>query len=90
VVAWELIFMLVILKIPLAYLCGVVWYAVRAEPDVDEPPAEPVGVREPLAPAPRWSPRGRRRETPRRLPLRPVRRPVSSRPGLARAETAAR
>ena len=28
VVAWELIFMLVILKIPLVYLCWVVWWAI--------------------------------------------------------------
>jgi hypothetical protein len=31
---WELIFMLLILKIPVAYLAWVVWWAVKAEPDV--------------------------------------------------------
>ena len=31
VVIWELIFMLVILKIPVVYLCAVVWWAIRAE-----------------------------------------------------------
>jgi hypothetical protein len=31
-VIWELVFMLVILKIPVVYLCWVVWWAVRAEP----------------------------------------------------------
>jgi hypothetical protein len=31
-VLWELIFMLVILKIPVVYLCAVVWWAIRAEP----------------------------------------------------------
>jgi hypothetical protein len=31
--AWELVFMLVILKIPIAYLAFVVWYAIRAEPE---------------------------------------------------------
>ena len=27
--------MLVILKIPVVYLCAVVWYAIRAEPDLE-------------------------------------------------------
>jgi hypothetical protein len=31
--AWELVFMMVILKIPIAYLALVVWYAIRAEPE---------------------------------------------------------
>jgi hypothetical protein len=31
---WELIFMLLILKIPIVYLGWVVWWAVKAEPDV--------------------------------------------------------
>jgi hypothetical protein len=30
--AWEAIFMLLVLKIPLIYLAGVVWWAIRAEP----------------------------------------------------------
>jgi hypothetical protein len=30
--AWEGIFLLLILKIPLIYLCAVVWWAIRAEP----------------------------------------------------------
>lgn len=29
---WELFFMLVILKIPVVYLCAVVWWAIKAEP----------------------------------------------------------
>jgi hypothetical protein len=32
-VLWELVFMLVILKIPVVYLCAVVWYAIKAEPE---------------------------------------------------------
>jgi hypothetical protein len=32
-VLWEVLFMLVILKIPVVYLCAVVWYAIKAEPD---------------------------------------------------------
>jgi hypothetical protein len=31
--AWELVFMMLILKIPLVYLGLVVWYAIRAEPE---------------------------------------------------------
>ena len=31
--AWELVFMMVILKIPIVYLALVVWYAIRAEPE---------------------------------------------------------
>jgi hypothetical protein len=36
--AWELLWMMVILKIPIVYLAYVVWYAIRAEP---EPGADP-------------------------------------------------
>jgi hypothetical protein len=32
-VFWELVFMLVILKIPVVYLCVVVWWAIKAEPE---------------------------------------------------------
>ena len=31
--AWELLFMMLILKIPIVYLCVVVWYAIKAEPE---------------------------------------------------------
>jgi hypothetical protein len=46
---WEIVFLMVILKIPIVYLCGVVWYAIKAKPhpelgdapgargDVDDP-----------------------------------------------------
>lgn len=37
--AWELIFMMLVLKIPIIYLIGVVVWAVRAEPDPFEPAA---------------------------------------------------
>jgi hypothetical protein len=66
---WELIFMMLILKIPIAYLCCVVYWAVKAEP---KPPAEPVraGIDadgpEPRAP---WS-RDARNPRPRRGPER--------------------
>jgi hypothetical protein len=31
--AWELLFMMLVLKIPIAYLAFVVWYAIKAEPE---------------------------------------------------------
>ena len=39
---WELIWMLVILKIPVVYLCVVVWWAIRAKPLPLEPALKPV------------------------------------------------
>jgi hypothetical protein len=38
--AWELIFMMLILKIPMIYLGLVVWYAIRAEPEPGVDPHE--------------------------------------------------
>jgi hypothetical protein len=29
---WELIFLMVVMKIPILYLCWVVWWAIKAEP----------------------------------------------------------
>ena len=54
--ALELIFMLVVLKIPMVYLGIVVWYAIRAEP---EPGVDPQDFsvwrpwRKPAGPRPR-------------------------------------
>jgi hypothetical protein len=31
--AWALVFMLLVLKIPVVYVCSVVWYAIKAEPE---------------------------------------------------------
>ena len=33
---WIVIFLLVILKIPIAYLCAVIYYAIKAEPRPEE------------------------------------------------------
>jgi hypothetical protein len=33
---WELVFLMVILKIPIVYLCSVIWYAVKAEPKPED------------------------------------------------------
>jgi hypothetical protein len=38
--AWELLFMMLILKIPIAYLAFVVWYAIKAEPEPGVDPNE--------------------------------------------------
>ena len=81
---WEAVFMLVLLKIPIVYLCMVVWWAIRAEPR-DEQPA----VRAPVSDTPQ-SPSGWTR-TPRpgrRMgPDRTARDRPSSRPASARGET---
>jgi hypothetical protein len=70
-VIWELVFMLVVLKIPVVYLCAVVWWAIRAEPR----PLD--GAARPVAPAPpepgcgwrrRWVTERRRRRGPRPRP----------------------
>lgn len=33
---WEIVFLMVILKIPIVYLCVVVYYAIKAEPRPEE------------------------------------------------------
>jgi hypothetical protein len=81
-VVWEFIFLMVILKIPILYLCAVVWWAVRAEPK----PLEGAGLpSRRLDPEPKpWSPRppGPPRRGPHGSPsrgYRPGGRPVISR-----------
>jgi hypothetical protein len=68
---WEAVFLLLILKIPLVYLCCVVWWAIRAEPAPPEP-LEPSLVTAPLEPGPRhgwrFARRGARPKQPRRGP----------------------
>jgi hypothetical protein len=61
---WEIVFLMVILKIPIAYLCSVVWYAIKAEPrrgrgdgaavraTPDPPPPYPDRLRRPRRPRP--------------------------------------
>lgn len=69
---WEAVFMLLVLKIPVVYLCVVVWWAIRSEPTPDEPAVlVPVGDT-PVPEAPlRWSPStGRRSRGPNRRPSR--------------------
>jgi hypothetical protein len=64
-VLWELVFMLVILKIPVVYLCVVVWWAIRAEPE----PLEGAGRLAALSPEPSCDWRRRRSALLRRGPL---------------------
>jgi hypothetical protein len=67
-VVWEFVFMMVVLKIPIVYLCLVVYWAVRAEPK----PPEPARVEMEDGPEPRapWAPRRRPRPGPPRGPER--------------------
>ena len=37
--AWELIFMMLVLKLPILYLIGVIWWAIRSTPDPYAPAA---------------------------------------------------
>jgi hypothetical protein len=66
---WETIFLLLILKIPLVYLCLVVWWAIRAEPAPPEP-LEPALVTAPLQPDPKPGWRFLRRSSRPRQPRR--------------------
>jgi hypothetical protein len=54
--AWEFLFMMLALKIPIVYLGIVVWYAIKAEPDANAEP-EDFSIwrpwRRPSAPRPR-------------------------------------
>jgi hypothetical protein len=70
--AWEAVFMLVVLKIPMVYLAVVVWWAIRAEP-IPGDDGEPVRALVPLTPC-GWEDWRRRRSS--RRPLRPAPRPV--------------
>jgi hypothetical protein len=51
---WELIWLMVIMKIPILYLCWVVYWAIKAEPRNEEPVATMVGSDDD---PPAWRPR---------------------------------
>ena len=83
---WEIVFLMVILKIPIVYLCVVVWYAIRAKPHPGPPDA--LGVRtDPGDSGPGWGRgRKRRRSGPRRPHGGPARAyPRTPRTAVARA-----
>ncbi len=47
----ELVFLMVILKIPIVYLCSVVYYAIKSEPEKEHGEPMPVRVRRAATPA---------------------------------------
>jgi hypothetical protein len=51
-VDWPIIFLLVVLKIPVLYLCAVVWWAIKAKP---EPPPGDERTRSWTEPRPPWT-----------------------------------
>lgn len=83
---WELIFLMLVLKIPIAYLCLVVWWAVKAEPRPLEGAGRLVEPTDPLAPPLRGlrARPGPRRRGPRGGPARTY--PRTARASLAHAE----
>ena len=84
---WEIVFLMVILKIPVAYLCGVVYYAIKAEPRHGEGAAvtAKLGPDEPGG----WHRRvGTRRLRPHGGPSRTY--PRTPRPAQARAQVGRR
>lgn len=64
---WEIVFLMVILKIPIVYLCTVIWYAIKAEPRRGPGPSATARI-DPDGPGPGW---GRRRTRRRIGPRRP-------------------
>jgi predicted membrane channel-forming protein YqfA (hemolysin III family) len=66
---WGFIFLMLIMKVPIAYLGGVVWYACK-EPDPPEPAVKLVAATEPEPMCP-WRLRHRRPVGPRRRPTGP-------------------
>jgi hypothetical protein len=67
---WELIWLMVIMKIPILYLCWVVYWAVKSEPEHEEPVASLVRSADD-GPSSAWQPRRRpRRPGPHGHPTR--------------------
>ena len=58
--AWALIFMLIVLKVPVVYVCMVVWYAIRAVPEPGASEEPEVSIWRP------WARPGGRRPRPDR------------------------
>ena len=87
---WEAVFLLLILKIPLIYLCLVVWWAIRAEPRGEEPASVTAVTDTPSPPSPPTAPVGTRPRVPhgpsRRDDRHPERGRIPTKPALARSE----
>jgi hypothetical protein len=56
----EIIFLMLVLKLPILYLIGVIWWAVKAEPRPPEPAVLPVTAADTPPRAPRRPRRPRR------------------------------
>jgi len=85
---WEIVFLMVILKIPIAYLCWVVWWAIKAEPRPEEGAAVTAVVGDEPGPqggSRRARPPGRLRPGPRGGPARTYARSAHA-PAGARAK----
>lgn len=78
---WELIFLMLILKIPIVYLCWIVYWAVKAEPQPEE--GDGALVRVPPDGGPPNRPRRRRRPAPTRPHGGPARRYARTRRAAA-------
>ena len=76
---WEIVFLMVILKIPIVYLCSVVYYAIKAEPKPEEGAAVTARI------GPDDSGPGRGRRGSRIRPRRPHGGPARSYPRTAHA-----
>ena len=79
---WELVFLMVILKVPILYLSAVVYYAIKAEPRPEEGAAVTARIG-PDGPDTGW-----RRLHPRRFLPRPHGGPTRTYPRTPRAAAA--
>jgi hypothetical protein len=55
-VLWEAVFLLLVLKIPIVYMCLVVWWAIKAEPAEEQPTAVAAVSDTPSPPEPPTAP----------------------------------
>lgn len=76
---WELVFLMLVLKIPIVYLCAVVYYAIKATPRPEEGAGVTAGLRPDDRPGSGW-----RRLHPRRFGPRPHGGPVRTYPRAPR------
>lgn len=83
---WEAIFLLLVLKIPIVYLCLVVWWAIKAEPQPEEGAGLIARVEPTDPPSCDW----RRRLARRPSRVRPKPRPTRPRVGAAYARAGER
>ncbi len=81
---WEAVFLLLVLKIPIVYLCLVVWWAIKAEPLPEEGAALVARVEPTDPPMCDWRRRRRLAPTRGRGPRRGP-GPVPARTAFARA-----